>query len=36
MDDFVKMMDGQAKVNLNTQSSLFDQLPGLGGLDGGK
>ena len=32
MDDFVKMMDGQAKVNLNTHASLFDQLPGIGGL----
>ena len=32
MDDFVKMMDGQAKVNLNTHASLFDQLPGIDGL----
>ena len=32
MDDFVKIMDGQAKVNLNTHASLFDQLPGIGGL----
>lgn len=32
MDDFVKMMDGQAKANLKTHASLFDQLPGIGGL----
>jgi len=32
MDDFVEMMDGQAKVNLNTQSSLLEEFPGLRGL----
>ena len=32
MDDFVEMMDGQAKVNLNAQSSLLDEFPVLHGL----
>ena len=32
MDDFVEMMDGQAKVNLNTQSFLLKELTGLHGL----
>jgi len=32
MDDFVEMMDGQAKVNLNAQSSLLNEFPGLRGL----
>ncbi|MEK9773643.1 MAG: signal peptide peptidase SppA [Opitutae bacterium] len=32
MDDFVEMMDGQAKVNLNAQSSLLEEFPGLRGL----
>ena len=29
MNDFVEMMDGQAKVNFNTQSSLLHEFPGL-------
>ena len=29
MDDFVEMMDGQAKVNFNPQSSILHEFPGL-------
>ena len=32
MDDFVEMMDGQAKVNLDAHYSLFNEFPGLCGL----
>jgi len=32
MNDFVEMMDGQAKVNFNTSSSLSEELPGLHGI----
>ncbi len=32
LDDFVKMLDGQAKVRMGAPHSIFDQLPGVSGL----